>query len=567
MENQLRALFSSTAKQLFPDVTLPDFVVEHPENESHGDYATNLPLVLARLVGKSPREVADLLVGTLPLLPEVDSWQIAGPGFINVTLKATFFVTELERVLAKKDAYGRVGDKKGERVVFEYGQPNTHKIPHVGHLYSYCYGESCSRLLEATGYDVIRANYQGDVGPHVAKCLWAYLKNNQPDPEGLTDRANYLQQCYQQGSQAYDDDDQAKAEIDTLNKQIYDKDPVIIPVWEKTRQWSLDAYRPFESRLGIHYDRFFLESETYEPGMTFVKQHVGTLFEEDHGAIVFRGEKYGLHTRVFINSQGNPTYEAKDIGLVTKKWQEFKFDKAIVEVGNDQLEYWRVVRQAIELVFPELKGKISTLHHGMINLTTGKMSSRTGNIVSAFSLVDMVKAKLEQTTLAERDYTSEQKSHIAEVVSVGAIKYSFLKSSPGKDITFDLEASIASEGNSGPYLQYMYARCQSLLKKGQMESPVFPADWQLTTEEEKAIARWIVRYPDIVTQAAGDFAPHTLAHFLFELAQRFSLFYDRHSILKDNPELMAGRLALVAVVGQVVKNGLYLLGIEVSDRI
>ncbi len=571
MQSQLHELTLQAALKAYPEAELPPFTITHPEDEEHGDYSANIALILAKQVGESPRAVAEKVIEKLDSVEIVERIEIAGPGFINFYLKPEFFWSHVQQAFEQLDGYGKTDQGTGKTVMFEYGQPNTHKVAHIGHLYSYCYGESCSRLLESQGYTVIRANYQGDAGPHVAKCLWAYLKHNQADPETLGEKVTYLQQCYQEGSGAYDSDPEAKREIDALNRGIYQKDPEIMPIWEKTRQWSLDAYNDFEGRLGIAYNRHFLESEVYTLGQKTVRDNVGKIFEEDQGAIIFRGENYGLHTRVFINQHGNPTYEAKDIGLIQKKREEFDFDLAVIETGNDQKEYWRVVKQAMELLFPELIGKIATLHHGMVNLSTGKMSSRTGQILSAFSLVEMVKEQISAFIKESRDYPEAEREAIAELVAVGAIKYSFLRSAAGKDIMFDVESSLSFEGNSGPYLQYAFARCRSVLAKANFTDESINVLGDLPVSELKSeelqVLRYLYRFGEVVGQAASNYAPHMVAGFLFELASRYSLFYGQHQIITDDAKTTEFRLALTAATAQVLKNGLHLLGIGVADRI
>lgn len=561
MEQQLRQLIETAIAQTYPGVVLPTYSFSHPEQEAHGDYATNIALALAKSVGANPRQVAETIVAQLPAHPSVADIEVAGPGFINFRLTPNYFLTAMQRA-------GQVESTQSETVLFEFGTANTHKVPHIGHLFSYMYGESCVRLLKAVGNTVHPDNYQGDVGLHVAKCLWAYQKNQQPDPETLEEKVAYLQQCYRQGYAAYEDDATAKEQIDNLTTLIYQKDPVVSADWEKTRSWSVAYYKQFEERIGVSYDVYYYESMTHELGTKIVKEKVGEVFEEDQGAIIFRGEPYGLHTRVFINRLGNPTYEAKDIGLAALKRQDWQFDKAIITTAVEQSEYWRVLIKAIELVFPDYVGKLKHIGFGMINLTTGKMSSRSGNILTAFSLVELVKERVKEYIQANRNYSPEETDRIAELVAIGAIKYSFLKSAAGKNITFDLESSIAFEGNSGPYLQYTYARCQSVLAKAGQPADA-QADYSALTlnNDEIAVLRWLDRYNEAVQLAATQCAPHVVCGYLFELAQRYSYFYNQHQILTDDKETTAFRLALTQAVGETLKQGLNLLGIQVSDRI
>lgn len=561
-------------KEVFPGIEVPAFSVTHPADEQFGDYSSNIALLLTRELNLTATEVAETIAKAISANTVVEQVTVAKPGFINFVLAKSYLLEELNNIIKLGDDYGR-GATKAEKILFEFGQPNTHKTPHIGHLFSYCYGEACVRLLEANGYKVWRANYQGDIGPHVAKCLWAYQKRINPSAAGqrlkikslpLHDKVQFLQECYQEGARAYYDEPAAKHEIDQLNQKIYQKDPAIRSVWQETRSWCVEYYKKFEARLGIHYDKYYFESETSDIGKQIVVNRED-IFVESDGAIVWRGKQYGLHTRVFINQFGNPTYEAKDVGLAALKLNDFPFDQSIYTTASEQNEYWKVLIKVIELLMPEIEGKISHIGFGLIQLATGKMSSRTGNIVTAFSLVEMAKQKIRDYISEHRNYSQVEKEKIAEIVAIGAIKYSFLKSTPKKDITFDLESSISFDGNSGPYLQYTFARTQSILTKSGAASSKFTIEQcDDINKEELSVLRWIYRFPEVVEEAAKGYAPHVLCSFLFELARRYSTFYNEHQIL-DSSNSKPLRLALTRATGDMLKEGLELLGIDVLEKI
>lgn len=565
IKSHLTTLIIQAVNQAFPEASVTDFTLTHPEDETRGDYASNVAFVLAKQVNLAPLPTAEKIAAAFSSDPAILKVEAAAPGFLNITLQPDYFLTTLAEALAAGESYGSSTLGAGRQIMLEFGTANTHKIPHIGHLFSYTYGESAARLLEFVGYDVIRDNYQGDVGPHVAKCLWAFQRNNL-DTSGmdLSAKIAYLQECYQQGSLAYDEDPEAKTAINQLNTKIYQRDPSVLADWEETRSWSLEYYQQFEARIGARFNKNYFESNIHALGTEIVRANIGKVFEESDGAVIFRGEPYGLHTRVFINQQGNPTYEAKDVGLITQKKQDYTFDTAIVTTAVEQSEYFKVVLQAIHLIYPELKGKLKHIGFGLLNLTIGKMSSRTGNIVTAFSLVEIVKERVRQYIQEHRNYTPEEQERIAELVAIGAIKYSFLKSTATKNMTFDLESSIAFDGNSGPYLQYTYARIQSVLKKADQPAGELPTT---LNPEELSVLRWLDRFPAVVEEAAETNAPHVLANYLFEIAQRYSYFYNQHQILSDDPKTTALRLQLTQAVGTVLKNGLNLLGIEVADKI
>jgi arginyl-tRNA synthetase len=565
MKQELELQITQAIAKLYPEIS--QFTVEllRPENDQFGDYTSPIALALAGRLKTKPLDIAQAIAERIVDNEAVEKVEAIAPGFINITLKTSALLKALDPT-----HHQTINSSNHQTILFEYGCPNTHKIPHIGHLFSYVFGESASRLLEAIGHFVIRDNYQGDVGLHVAKCLWAF-EREKPNHAALTipEKVQLLQQCYQDGSLAYDEDPQAKQAIDHLNSLIYQGDSSIAATWEMTRSWSVEYYEQFEARLGINQKKHYFESQSNAIGKKVVLDNVGKIFEEDEGAVIFRAEKYGLHTRVFINQLGNPTYEAKDIGLVTLKLQDVpEFDLAIVTTANEQSEYYKVVMKASTLIYPDLANRMMHIGHGFVNLTTGKMSSRTGGVLTAISLVETVKERVFNYLRENRDYPADEMDRIAETVAQGAIKYSFLRSAATKNITFDIDSSVAFDGNSGPYLQYTYARCQSVLDKaGAIPSDHTQYNEQSLNSDEISVIRWLNRYGETVENAATTYSPHIVAGYLFELAQRYNYFYNQHQILSDDHATSQFRLALTQSVGRVLKDGLNLLGIDVLDKI
>jgi arginyl-tRNA synthetase len=556
----------------YPEIQISRFDLTHPERLEHGDYATNVAMILAKQLQRKPSEVAneiEAIWNESHQTDYIDHIEVTPSGYINFFLTKNYLLQELHTIVSDKDSYGQGDGLKGQKILLEYGQPNTHKMPHIGHLFSYVYGESCARILSAAGADVKRLNYQGDVGLHVAKCLWGYRNTDaEKAPETLEEKVQWLQRCYQAGAQAYEDNPEAKTAIDHLNDDIYKKRAQAYELWKQTRQWSIDYYVQFEDRLGIHFDKHYFESEILEPALKLVDEHMGKVFESSQGAVIFAGEKYGLHTRVFVNQRGNPTYEAKDVGLIATKRDDFTFDHSVVMTGNEQNDYWRVLEKVTGLIFPDLVSKIQHLGYGMINLSTGKMSSRTGNIVTAFGLVDMVKEQVRAFVQANREYDEKQTEQISEAVGMAAIRYSFLKKVAAKDLAFDIKTSVAFEGNSGPYLQYAYARCQSVLAKApKLSNSSVDRDSASLEPEEVALMRHLYRLPEVIDSAARNYAPHELCNYVYSLASLYSVFYDHHKILVDDEMTTRFRLLLTQATAQVIGNGLKLLGIEALDQI
>jgi len=546
-----------------------DIHLEIPQKDEFGDYSTNIAMVAFEGSGsKSPREYAELIVtqlkAELKLNEIVEKIEVASPGFINFWLKQDVLISNLIEIDRQKENYGK--SKLGNtKIIFEFGQPNTHKLPHIGHLFSYVYGNSTSRILEAVGFEIKRANYQGDIGLHVAKCLWAYQKKNPIAPESLEAKVKLLQECYQEGSQAYENDEKAKSEIDTVNRAIYSEDSKISPLWLETRSWSVRYYKEFEARLGIAFDRSYFESEVYKEALEIVKKNSPGVFHKSQGAVIFPGSEYGLHDRVFVNGAGDPTYEAKDLALAKLKMKEYPADKLIVTTASEQNEYFKVLIKALETIDPSFKSRFMHIGFGMVDLKEGKMSSRTGEFIGAIELVNIVVGEIKEILKTRKDVSDEEKEKIAEVVGIGAVKYSFLKNNPLQNMKFDIKESISTEGNSGPYLQYTYARCQSVLAKAGKSKTFKKGTKNMVTDtEELTLLRSLIYFPEVLEKAARDYTPNTICEYLHDLAQKYNAFYNKDKIIASENEEF--RLEITKACAQILANGLDLLGIGAPEK-
>lgn len=536
------------------------FSVEEPENESYGDYSSNIALIAAKILKKNPFDLAQEIVKKLEVssqkLEVVDKVEAVKPGFINFYLSNKYLINALSKPQSPEKMLS------GKNVMVEFTDPNPFKEFHIGHLYSNTVGESVSRLLEAMGANLKRANYQGDVGMHVAKTIYGLQKSNitveNLGEKSLQEKIKALGEAYAFGAKAFEGSDVAKKEIEELNKKIYAKDEAIIDLYEKGRQWSLEYFETIYKRLGTKFDFYYFESEVGINGLKLVKEYLAKgVFEESQGAVIFPGKKQNLHDRVFINSLGIPTYEAKELGLVFKKYQDFKFDQAIVVTGNEIIGYFKVLLAALNKINPEIAAKMKHLPHGMVRLPSGKMSSRSGNIITGEWLLDEAKRLLNSKF-------PEMTEEVLEKVAVGAVKYALLKSSIGHDIEFNFEESINIQGNSGPYLQYTFARTQSVLAKVQDKFEAPRPGLAKLEGEEISLLRALNKFPEVVGEAAGKFAPNILCNYLFDLAQKFNLFYQKCKIIGSEQESF--RLELTEGVGQILKSGLNLLGIQAPEK-
>lgn len=636
MKAHLQQLLQEILKDMGVSDVTPDVSIS--EDSSHGEYSSNIAMRLASQLKKPPMEIAlqvkervmyhvssvrnkkqDQKIGkqdqkiseerrTNAVLQAIDRVEVAPPGFVNIFLSKSALGSQLAEVLKTGESYGTGASGKGKNLMVEFTDPNPFKEFHMGHLYSNAVGESLARLYEANGWGVVRSDYFGDVGMHVAKSIWGLRKKMAEDHLTLLDlekkplsaRAQYLGASYSVGAAIYEEKtpeaEQAKEEMKDINYMVYlaaqeymqqtlnwqpqvdYKQHVKVEdsaykevkaLFETGRKWSMDYFETIFRRLGTHFDAYYPESIVGEYGAKLVREHLGRVFEESDGAVVFRGEssKAGLHTRVFLNSLGLPTYEAKELGLNWKKSQDYQLDQSFIVTGNEINEYFHVLFAAMEQVIPDVAAKTKHIGHGMVRNPDGsKMSSRKGNVLTGEGLLDEVKESIYTIIdKSKSDYTEVDREEIAEKAAVAAVKYSLLRVALPSNVAFSLSTSVSFDGDSGPYLLYSYARCRSVLRKSGLSSSRLSdlsdlGDLSFNLEE-RSLARSIFFFPELVAEAAENLSSNVLCSYLFKLAQTFNLFYQKHAILGDEK-----RLALTAATAQVLKNGLYLLGIETVKR-
>jgi arginyl-tRNA synthetase len=550
-------------------------VVEHSTDKRFGDYSTNVALKYSNPEEKNQlsfeRAIQDELFKTKPI--EVEKIVIAPRGFINFYLSRKFFTDSIETILNEGANVGRNKILDGKKIMVEYTDPNPFKPFHIGHLMTNAIGESIARILEHSGASVSRANYQGDIGLHVAKAIYGLLKDESLQGKAGTHvlQASNIGHAYVLGANAYEADEKVKKEIDELNKKIYERtDDKINEIYDWGFEVTMEAFEDIYKMLGTKFDFYFLESAMADIGRGIVKDNMGKIFEESDGAIVFKAEKYNkdgqpkLHTRVFITSGGLPTYETKELGLTEEKFKtEPEMDLSIMITANEQLDYMRVVAKAISLIHPEFENKMRHITHGMMRLASGKMGSRKGNAITGESLINAAREGVFQK-MNDRDFLEAEKDKIVSDVAVAAIKYSILKQGIGGDIIYDFEKAISFEGDSGPYLQYSYTRASSVLEKAQKEN-IFP-DFENVPVEIFAVEKMLYKFPEIVARSVSEYEPHYIASYLIEIARAYNSFYGNNVIVNKEDPMSSYKIALTYAFSFVMKNGLHLLGIEAPKK-
>ncbi|HYC34216.1 MAG TPA: arginine--tRNA ligase [Candidatus Paceibacterota bacterium] len=468
--------------------------------------------------------------------------------------------------MLQDDSFGKGNDLKGKKALFEYTDPNPFKAFHIGHLMANAIGESLSRVAEFQGAEVKRLCYQGDIGLHVAKAVWAMKKARAAfphDTDSFEDKVRFMGDAYVIGTNAYEDDEAAREEIKEINKKLFERTDADLQVYyDKGREWSLEYFDSIYKKLDTKFDDHIFESEVSPIATKIVSEHIGDVFEKSEDATVFKGEKYGLHTRVFLNSQGLPTYEAKDLANAMEKAKRYEFDLSFITSANEINEYFKVVLKAMSLIDPESAEKTTFIGHGMLKFADGKMSSRKGNIITGESLIketeDEVLVKMEG-----RDFEEAEKGDIASKIAIGAIKYVILRQSIGKDIIFDREKSLSFEGDSGPYLQYAFVRSKAILSKAQKEG--IESSTEIPPESVYEIEKYLYRFPEVAHEAWREKSPHYISEYLISLCAMFNSFYANHTIVSkesDSPY----RLAVTESFNKVLKRGLWLLGIQTVEK-
>lgn len=601
-------------------------ILERPAEMSNGDYATNIAMLLAPKL-KEKKAPLSLAIEIVEKIKEnlkdfsatdtdgasIEKVEVAGPGFINFHIAEGFYAKNVEKIIDGADSYGSNEIESGKKIVFEYTDPNPFKVFHIGHLMSNTIGESLVRLAENAGAEVKRYCYQGDKGRHVALTIWGLRLMDELIPNDnapLKDKVAYFGKAYSLGATRFkkledentenqkengasgDDESAEKTtefkkmeeEVREINRKIYDRsDEEVNAIYDKGREWSLQHFEEIYETLGTKFDRYFFESQTADIGKEIVLANTApdglAIFEKSQGATIFPGEKYGLHTRVFLTKDGTPLYEAKEIGLAREKYEAYPYDLGITVTANEQDDYFKVLLKATELLFPEIGKKAKHISHGMLRLTSGKMSSRTGDVITGESLLnDMLEQALEK--MADREMSEEDKKEVAKMIAVAGIKYTVLRQAAGKNIIFDPSKSLSLEGDSGPYLQYSYVRACSLLAKAEKEGIEANAnmgadksiDGTSTSvsddklNPETRLVKLLERFAEVSERAWIDLAPHHVANYLMELAGTFNSFYASAPIVDKNSAESPWRVALVKSFSIVMKNGLHLLGIKTPAK-
>ncbi len=555
-------------------------LLERPPEASLGDFA--LPCFrFAKAMRKSPIAIADTIKGFFKpeeLAPWIQEFKPVG-AFLNVFINKSHLAGSLiPRVLSEAYFSPKVTRDlhKKKRVMIEFSQPNTHKEFHVGHARNVCLGDALCRLYRYLGYDLISANYLGDEGTHVAKCLWQVLEHGSGAPASEKNKAYWYGQKYVEATRLL-------KEATPENKIIYEKKVSSIladleakrgktfEVFQKSRLECIHDFKKIYEWMDIHFDHYFFESEVSEEAQSIVDEYIKKgLFKESDGAIGIDLSDYKLGFFMARKSDGTTPYITKDLALARRKFEDFHIEKSIYVVGSEQNFHFEQLFKALELMGFKQAKDCFHLSYAHVKLPEGKMSSRSGNVLSfAFLRENLLKELAPYLEKYKGQWGEEEITQTADQLAVGAIKYGMLSSDPVKDIVFDIQAWTSFEGNTGPYLMYTYARTRSVLNKAQEQGFVKTYDHfdRLTHLYAHEILRCIYDFNDVVKQSCEHYKPSILANYMYNMCKSFNRFYAEVSILKsESHEERGALLSLLEAFSLTLKKGLFLIGISPPER-
>ncbi|MFA6604033.1 MAG: arginine--tRNA ligase [Patescibacteria group bacterium] len=577
LETIKKEILAQLSGLLPPDLAVSATDLVRPPKPEMGDLAFGC-FGASKLLKKNPAAVAQELASGYKTGGFIAAVRALGP-YLNFDLdRSAYSAAVIGEVLSARDGYGTRA-ATGERVMIEYAQPNTHKEFHVGHLRNICLGIAVVNLGRAAGQEVIPVSYMGDIGSHVAKCLWCLKKFHADEMEKYRqspelNRGKFLGQIYAEATRRVDEDEKLKEEIADVQRRLEAREPEWDALWRETREWSLVEFKEIFAELGVEIERAYYESEVEEPGKKLVRELLAKGLAEigEREAIIVNLEKYSLGIFLALKGDGSSLYATKELALAQLKFSEYQnVSRSIHVVDSRQSLYFKQFFKTLELMgFDKLK--TTHLAYEFVTLKEGAMSSRKGNIIAYEDFRDELASRVAgETRQKQPDWSESRIKETAWLVAEGAMKFGMLKQDPDKPIVFDIEAALAFDGFTGPYIQYAHARLSSIIAKaspyakaaGDKGGVPAATKFGAAEENENALVARIAEYPEIVAGAAAAFKPSILAQYLFDLAQAANDYY------RDVPVIAAAsaaerehRLLVIEAACLTIENGLRILGIK-----
>ena len=581
LHDPLRLQVATILRQALPQANelpelgqLYDALVE-PPNPEMGDLAFGC-FLLAKTLRKSPAivatEIQTQLMSLLPNQTVIEKSEAAGP-YINFRLSARAIGQLLLNPILSGEVFKIKLSEKNPRTMIEYSQPNTHKELHVGHMRNACLGDALVKIGRYSGSEIISSTFPGDVGTHVAKCLW-YMKFHNTDPVPLTEKGEWLGRLYSKAHLKLEDEtgtpkeNENREKLTLILKQLEAKSGEFYDLWKETREWSIELMNQVYEWAGIHFDRWYWESDVDAPSVRYARE----LFEQgklvqSQGAIGLDLSDKNLGFCLLLKSDGTGLYATKDIELAKRKFLE-GIERSVYVVDMRQALHFSQVFEVLKRIgFPQASHCFH-LQYNFVELPDGAMSSRKGNIVPILSLIHQMEKMVKEQYLAryQNEWPPEEIALVASQVARGAIKYGMVKIDNNKKIVFDMQEWLKLDGDSGPFIQYSAARIRSLVNKLGPLAEI--RDWsKLENPAEKKLMAHLMNFNTVVLNAAMTDRPSVLCTYLLVLAQKFNHFYHECPIGQaENQELKQARLGLAACTGQILEKGLELLGIPSPRR-
>ncbi len=551
-------------------------LIEQPPNPELGDYA--LPcFIFSNTLRRSPSVIASELADKLQkhLLSNAPFTHIQARGpYLNFTVSAAAVAEAVLPDIFHGNYFKEPSSIKREEVMIEFSQPNTHKGFHVGHLRNVALGDSLCRIYIYNGYDVVSANYIGDIGSHIAKCLW-YLKNHNTEDPPENYPGEWLGELYANAVrklEAAEGQEKIKFqdELSQLLRKIDEKDEEIYQEWETTREWSMKDFHEIYEWLDVKFDHFFYESEVDEEGRKIVIEgEKNGIFKKSEGAIGIDLDEEGLGFFMLLKSDGNTLYSTKDLALARQKFDNFDVKRSIYVVGAEQTLHFKQVFATLKRMGYKQAEQCFHLPYALVMLPEGKMSSREGNVILFSQLRKEIVESIQSTHLEEhrKEWSRKELDETSQKIAVAAIKYGMLNQDSNKNIVFSMDDWLVSEGDTGTYLVYAYVRIRSIGRK--ISRKVSPdVDFSLLTHpNEKKLLRQMLDFNKTVFNAGEQFRPSLLARMLYEFSKDFSRAYNTCSVMHaETEQLKAARLLLFHCVAETLQQGLNLLGITPPER-
>ena len=566
IDREIAKIFENTIKKLYSEKETKKVEISVATNEKYGDFQTNFAMMNSKIIGKKPRDIAQEVLDNLEENNVIEKLEIAGPGFINIFLKSEYLGELLKK--SRTEEYDFSFLNRDGDVIIDFSSPNIAKRMHIGHLRSTIIGDSITRIYKYLGYHMIADNHIGDWGTQFGKLIIGYRRwlNKEAYKENPIEE---LERVYVEFSKLAETDPELEEEARLELKKLQDGDAENFALWKEFIKVSLDEYDKLYKRLDVHFDTYYGES-FYHPMMQGVVEELvekGLAVEDDGAKVVFFPEEENLFPCIVQKKDGAFLYSTSDIATIKFKRDTYKINKLIYLTDERQQDHFKQFFRITDML-----GWNVEKHHiwfGIMRFADGVFSTRKGNVIRLEQLLDEGKKRAYDIVQEKNpNLSEEEKDQIAEIVGVGAIKYADLSQNRQSPIIFEWDKILTFEGNTAPYLQYSYARIQSILRRAESEGKIINYDKEIKIEDklERALADHIAAFPMAVLKASETFKPNIIADYLFELSKKFNSFYNSCPILNQEEDILYSRALIAKITGETIKDGLSLLGIKTLDR-